>query len=131
MEIEYVVGVKFVIENEVDMEEKDRGWNLEDIAGDSLRRVRSLTNAQELDLVGRSGRVQPYCRFHREMALPEFLTEKENTCRFRLEFSACRAASVWKHVLHGIRSWSTGAVFSTPHTLAPKKVAIITGINVF
>jgi hypothetical protein len=37
MEIEDVVGVKFGIENEVDMEEKDRGWDLEDIAGDSLR----------------------------------------------------------------------------------------------
>jgi hypothetical protein len=36
MEIEDVVGVKFGIENEVDMEEKDRGWDLEDIAGDSL-----------------------------------------------------------------------------------------------
>jgi hypothetical protein len=37
MEIEDVVGVKFGIENEVDMEEKRRGWDLEDIAGDSLR----------------------------------------------------------------------------------------------
>jgi hypothetical protein len=35
MEIEDVVGVKFGIENEVDMEEKERGWDLEDIAGDS------------------------------------------------------------------------------------------------
>jgi hypothetical protein len=36
MEIEDIVGVKFSIENEVDVEEKDRGWDLEDIAGDSL-----------------------------------------------------------------------------------------------
>jgi hypothetical protein len=36
MELEDVVGVKFGIENEVDMEEKGRGWDLEDIAGDSL-----------------------------------------------------------------------------------------------
>jgi hypothetical protein len=36
MKIEDVVGVKFGIENEVDMEEKGRGWDLEDIAGDSL-----------------------------------------------------------------------------------------------
>jgi hypothetical protein len=36
MEIEDVVGVKFGTENEVDMEEKGRGWDLEDIAGDSL-----------------------------------------------------------------------------------------------
>jgi hypothetical protein len=31
MEIEDVVGVKFGIENEVDMEKKNRGWDLEDI----------------------------------------------------------------------------------------------------
>jgi hypothetical protein len=36
MEIEDVVGVKIGIENEVDMEDGNRGWNLEDIAGDSL-----------------------------------------------------------------------------------------------
>jgi hypothetical protein len=36
MEVEDVVGVKFGIENEVDMEEKDKGWDLEDIARDSL-----------------------------------------------------------------------------------------------
>jgi hypothetical protein len=36
MEIENVVGVKFDIENEVDVEEKGRGRNLKDIAGDSL-----------------------------------------------------------------------------------------------
>ena len=40
------------------------------------------------------------------------------------------AASVWKHVLHGIRNRSTGPAFSTPHTLAPKKVAIIISKNV-
>jgi hypothetical protein len=39
MEIEDVVGVKFGTENEVDMEEKGRGWDLEDIAGDSLRHL--------------------------------------------------------------------------------------------
>jgi hypothetical protein len=37
MLIEDVVGVKIGIENEVDMEDGNRGWNLEDIAGDSLR----------------------------------------------------------------------------------------------
>jgi hypothetical protein len=37
MEIEDVVGVKFGIENEIDMENGNRGWDLEDIAGDSLR----------------------------------------------------------------------------------------------
>jgi hypothetical protein len=37
MEIEDVVGVKFGIEYEVDLEEKDRGWDLEDVAGDSLK----------------------------------------------------------------------------------------------
>jgi hypothetical protein len=36
MLIEDVVGVKIVIENEVDMENGNRGWDLEDIAGDSL-----------------------------------------------------------------------------------------------
>jgi hypothetical protein len=36
MLIENVVGVKIGIENEVDMEDGNRGWNLEDIAGDSL-----------------------------------------------------------------------------------------------
>jgi hypothetical protein len=30
MEIEDVVGVKFGIENEVDMEEKDKGWDSKD-----------------------------------------------------------------------------------------------------
>jgi hypothetical protein len=38
MEIEDVVGVKFGIENEVDVEEKGRGRDLQDIAGDSLRK---------------------------------------------------------------------------------------------
>jgi hypothetical protein len=36
MEIEDVVGVKFGIEDEIDMEDGNRGWDLEDIAGDSL-----------------------------------------------------------------------------------------------
>jgi hypothetical protein len=36
MEIEDVVGIKFGIENEADMEDGNRGWNLKDIAGDSL-----------------------------------------------------------------------------------------------
>jgi hypothetical protein len=36
MKIEDVVGVKFGIEDEVDMEDGNRGWDLEDIAGDSL-----------------------------------------------------------------------------------------------
>jgi hypothetical protein len=36
MLIEDVVGVKIGIENEVDMENGNREWNLEDIAGDSL-----------------------------------------------------------------------------------------------
>jgi hypothetical protein len=38
MLIEDVVGVKIGTENEVDMEDGNRGWNLEDIAGDSLIR---------------------------------------------------------------------------------------------
>jgi hypothetical protein len=37
MLIEDVVGVKIDLEKEVDMEDGNRGWNLEDIAGDSLR----------------------------------------------------------------------------------------------
>jgi hypothetical protein len=37
MEIENVVGVKFGIQDEIDMEDGNRGWDLEDIAGDSLR----------------------------------------------------------------------------------------------
>jgi hypothetical protein len=36
MQIEDIVGVRFGIGNEVDMEDGNKGWNLEDIAGDSL-----------------------------------------------------------------------------------------------
>jgi hypothetical protein len=36
MQIEDIVGVRFGLGNEVDMEDGNRGWNLEDIAGDSL-----------------------------------------------------------------------------------------------
>jgi hypothetical protein len=39
MLIEDVVGVKIGLEKKVDMEDENRGWNLEDIAGDSLTRV--------------------------------------------------------------------------------------------
>jgi hypothetical protein len=39
MQIEDIVGVRFGIGNEVDMEDGNRGWNLEDIAGDSLSAV--------------------------------------------------------------------------------------------
>jgi hypothetical protein len=45
MEIEDAVGVRFGIENEVDMEEKGRGWDLEGIAGDSLTVTRHPTCA--------------------------------------------------------------------------------------
>jgi hypothetical protein len=37
MQIEDIVGARFGIGNEVDMEDGNRGWNLEDIVGDSLR----------------------------------------------------------------------------------------------
>jgi hypothetical protein len=37
MQIEDIVGVRFGIGNKVDMEDGNRGWNLEDIAEDSLR----------------------------------------------------------------------------------------------
>jgi hypothetical protein len=42
MEIEDIVGVKFGIENEVDVEKKKRGRDLDDIAGDSLTRKNGL-----------------------------------------------------------------------------------------
>jgi hypothetical protein len=42
MEIEDVVGVKFGIENEVDMENRNKGWDLEDIAEDSLSGISSI-----------------------------------------------------------------------------------------
>jgi hypothetical protein len=43
MEIEDVVGVKFGIENEVHMEEKERGRDLQNIAGDSLIALSACT----------------------------------------------------------------------------------------
>jgi hypothetical protein len=36
MQIEDIVGARFGIGNEVDMEDGNRGWNLEDTAEDSL-----------------------------------------------------------------------------------------------
>jgi hypothetical protein len=45
MEIEDVIGVKFGTENEIDMEEKDRGWDLKDIGGDSLTLSRAIWHA--------------------------------------------------------------------------------------
>jgi hypothetical protein len=58
MKIEDVVGVKFGIENEVDMEEKGRGWDLEDIAGDSLR-TQSLQRWEQMTVRQRETRTRP------------------------------------------------------------------------
>jgi hypothetical protein len=43
MQIEDIVRVRFGIGNEIDMEDGNRGWNLEDIAGDSLNCLKLAT----------------------------------------------------------------------------------------
>jgi hypothetical protein len=50
MQIEDIVGVRVGIGNEVDMEDGNRGWNLEDIAGEialaSTRKPHDSSNQQ-------------------------------------------------------------------------------------
>jgi hypothetical protein len=49
--MEDIVGVRFGIGNEVDMEDGNRGWNLENIAGDSLRSFQVRGAPLEMELL--------------------------------------------------------------------------------